>query len=198
MKQAVGAILVVMLIIINIGAYVAINVPAGVKYSNLFGSYVTLAYTGQPTFDGIASNIQHIYQNMQKQFPTDRYDYNTTYNTWTPWGHVYENSLEAQKLYLLDALNRTKYYNSQFNSTSNSSVKLTDTYNLAITNLRNELRCSQTNCRNATQQDGLDWVLRGAWYLNYAPAAYWDGYILIPVDIVLIIIAWLLIASNDY
>ena len=198
MKQQIGTAIVILLIVMNIGAYLTINVPANVRYSNLFGSYATLAYNGQPTFEGIQANLQHIYQTMLSQFPNSIYDYNSTYNTWAPWGHIYENSLSAQQAYLLTAINRTKYYEGQFSS-SNASSKLTDTYNLAIANLRNELQCSAIRCNDSnSQNNGIDWVIRGAWFMNKAPSAYWDFYVLIPIDLILIIIAFWLIASSDY
>jgi hypothetical protein len=186
MRNAIfGYIIWAFIIIVDVCAWLTINVPAGVQYSNLFGSYVTMAYEGQPTFQGIQVNLQHIYNNMNTEFAG--FDYNQTFNSYWGWNHVYENSLQAERDYLVSAMNRTHYYEQEF-SGINSTSQYTDTYNQALTNLRNEMQgCTQVQVtssgstyyeRQCSSTGSLDWALKGAWYLYKAPAAYWDIYYL--------------------
>jgi hypothetical protein len=39
------------------------------------------------------------------------------------------------------------------------------------------------------REGGLDWAIKGAWYLNNAPAAYWLAWWLTPLEIALFIAA---------
>jgi hypothetical protein len=57
-------------------------------------------------------------------------------------------------------------------------VYLEDWYYKSIQNFRDEMK----------RAGGLDWAIRGAWYLNFAPEAYWLPLWLIPLEIILLII----------
>jgi hypothetical protein len=44
------------------------------------------------------------------------------------------------------------------------------------------------------REGGLDWAINGAWYLNFAPAAYWLWWWFIPTEIILVITAFIVTA----
>jgi hypothetical protein len=58
-------------------------------------------------------------------------------------------------------------------------VYLEDWYYKSIQNFRDEMK----------RAGGLDWAIKGTWYLNYAPAAYWLLWWLIPLEIVIATLA---------
>ena len=174
MKKTTVAIvfLFVLIFAIPIAGYLTINVPANVRYQNLFGSHVTLAVEGNPDFSGIKSEVDTVYANMNATFP-DRSLWATTYNNPWPWGRTYDNSLQAEAVYLHHIDLRITFYEQLVNKSGQN--QLSDVYNQAIVNLRNEMKSS----------GGLDWAISGAWYLQYAPLAYWDITYFLIIDIVL-------------
>ena len=183
-----AAFLVISAVAVPIVLYVTVNIPAQVKYQNLMGADATLAVEGPGTFQGIYHYVDALYAQMNATFPQSKFDWNTTYNSGFYWDHTYDNSLSAQAEYLQTSLARITLYEHEYANVS-STGQLTDVYNTAIKNLRSELNAS----------GGIDWVLNGAWYLNYAPLAYWDWfYMLGYAAIAIVLAAVLLVFRPEY
>jgi hypothetical protein len=110
------------------------------------------------------------------------FDYSHTYNTPWYWEQTYDNSLAAQQDYSRQLVNRFDSYIELYNTmvqNMTNPVYLEDWYYKSIQNFRDEMK----------RAGGLDWAINGAWYLNYAPAAYWLPWWLIPLEIVIAILA---------
>jgi len=172
------AILIILIIITPIVAVFAVYLPAQARYNRLFGAHVTMAMD-QATFEGIEDQINTVWQQMNATF--NGYDYTTTYSSPWYWEQNYENSLAAQQDYFKQITRRIDSYQlayTQMALNNTNPILVEDWYDKSINNLRTEMQ----------REGGLDWAIKGAWYLNHAPAAYWLTWWLIPTEIALIII----------
>jgi hypothetical protein len=173
---AVLWILVVALIVI--GVFV-IKLPADAQYNRKFASRVTMAYD-QATFEGMKEQVLILWSEMNETFRG--FDYDHTYCSPWYWEQTYDNSLSAQQDYFKQLTRRLDSYSALYQKMSTNMtnpVYLEDWYSKSIQNFRDEMK----------REGGLDWAISGAWYLNFAPAAYWLLWWLIPPEIVLIIVA---------
>jgi hypothetical protein len=173
---AVLWILVVALIVI--GVFV-IKLPADAQYNRKFASRVTMAYD-QATFEGMKEQVLILWSEMNETFKG--FDYNHTYCSPWYWEQTYDNSLSAQQDYFKQLTRRLDSYSALYQkmlTNMTNPVYLEDWYSKSIQNFRDEMK----------REGGLDWAISGAWYLNFAPAAYWLFWWLIPLEIVLIIVA---------
>jgi len=179
-KLIVFALLVILCIALPIFTMFGIYLPSIAQYNKLFGSHVTMAYD-QATFEGMQTQVLAVWGQMNKTF-TD-YDFATTYNTPWYWEQNYENSLAANRDYfgsLVDRLNQTIKEKEQILAGNKTIlVPYTSWYQQTLEGFRNESK----------REGGLDWAINGAWFLSFAPTAYWLGWWVIPLEIVLIIIA---------
>jgi hypothetical protein len=172
--------IIIALVIVGAGIYIAswlvIKVPADIEYSRKFGSDVTMAYD-QADFVGINQSVTKIWKTMNETFAGK--DYNNVYNTPWFWEQIPEDSMRMQQDYLRRLVVRiTAYQKTWDNAVSNgTSYLLQDWYDNSIRNLRVEMQ----------REGGLDWVINGAWYLNFAPAAYWLPYYLLILWVILLI-----------
>ena len=172
-----AAPLIILLIAIPIIAVFTIHLPATARYNRLFGGHVTMAMD-QATFEGIEDQINIIWNQMNATF--SGYDYNTTYSSPWYWEQNYENTLAAQQDYFRQIVNRINSYKiayQQIAQNNTNPILVEDWYDKSINNLRTEMR----------REGGLDWAIKGAWYLNNAPAAYWLAWWLTPTEIALLL-----------
>lgn len=172
------AIPVILLIITPIVAVFAVYLPAAAQYNRLFAAHVTMAMD-QATFEGIEDQINTLWTQMNTTF--NDYDYNTTYSSPWYWEQNYENSLAAQQDYIHQITRRIDQYQTAYQQMAQNNtnpILVEDWYDKSINNLRKEMQ----------REGGLDWAIKGAWYLNYAPTAYWLTWWLIPLEIALFII----------
>lgn len=172
-------LLIILLIIIPIFAVFAVWLPATAQYNRLFGGHVTMALD-QATFDGVEDQINIVWTQMNTTFTG--YDYTTSYSSPWYWEQNYENSLAAQQDYFRQITNRINSYKQAYHQMSlnnTNPILVEDWYDKSIQNLRTEMN----------REGGLDWAIKGAWYLNNAAAAYWLTWWLVPLEIAISIAA---------
>ena len=160
--------------------YFGIQFPADAAYNRIFRAHVVMAYD-QASFEGIKEQVLILWRNMNETFGTE--DLEHIYNTPWYWEQTYDNSLKAQEDYfrkLIGRIDKQIYEANQILS-GNRTILMpyNQWYQQALDSLREEMR----------REGGLDWAIRGAWYLKHAPLAYWDGWIFTPVETVLILAA---------
>lgn len=167
------------IILTLVWAFVFIKLPADAVYNRKFAAKVTMAYD-QATFEGMKEQVLLLWREMNETF--SGFDYGRTYSTPWYWEQTYDNSLAAQQDYFKQLVRRLESYADLYHkmvSNVTNPVYLEDWYSKSIQNFRNEMK----------REGGLDWALKGAWYLNFAPAVYWLQWWLIPTEIILLIIA---------
>ena len=167
----------VLLIAIPVISVFTIYLPAQAQYNRLFGGHVTMAMD-QATFEGIEDQINTVWNQMNTTF--NGYNYSTTYSSPWYWEQNYENSLAAQQDYFHQLTNRIHSYKQAYQQmamNNTNPILVEDWYDKSIQNLRTEMQ----------REGGLDWAIKGAWYLTHAPATYWLTWWLIPLEIVLLI-----------
>jgi hypothetical protein len=172
-----AAILIALLIAIPIAAVFVVQLPATAQYNRLFGGHVTMAMD-QATFEGIEDQINIIWSQMNATFKD--FDYNQTYSSPWYWEQNYENSLAAQQDYFTQINRRMNSYKlayQQMAQNNTNPILVEDWYDKSINNLRTEMQ----------REGGLDWAIRGAWFITYAPAAYWLMWWLIPLEMALLL-----------
>lgn len=171
-----GIALIVFAIALFVYAVFGIKLPADYYYNSHFGSRVTMAYD-QASFEGTKEQILILWQNMNETFK-DR-NLNETYNTPWWWQQTYDNSLKAQEDYFVRLNKRIddqiKEQQDILEGRKQILVPYNQWYQQALENIRTEMK----------REGGLDWALSGAWYLTFAPSAYWLYWWLIPVEIAL-------------
>ena len=161
------------------------QVPANVEYNTLFGSSVTMATSGAASLTGpgsIQDYVMAVWTQMNQTFAG--YNFATTYNNPWPWGRTPDNTLAKQNEYFR-SLNQTITQQQEWLNEINAgkiSVTTSNPIMTAINVTRNEMQA--TGC--------LDWALAGAWYLHYAPLAYWTFYYTIILLVIFAVLAILL------
>ena len=151
--------------------------PADAAYNRIFKAHVVMAYD-QASFEGIKEQILILWRNMNETFGTE--DLEHIYNTPWYWEQTYDNSLKAQTDYfkkLVDRIDKQIYEANQILS-GNRTILMpyNQWYQQALDALRQEMQ----------REGGLDWAIWGAWYLKYAPLAYWMHILYIPIEIALV------------
>ena len=161
-KLVAVVILIVVAIVGQLAMYFAFNYNADYRYNARYGTYVTIA-TQSPslnrTWNAIITFGNHMYEDWQPS------EFETTYNNQPILdfnaGLIYENSLAAENDYLI-GLNETMP--SRIDAVNRNVVGQTEQG--VLYDLRNEMN----------SYGGLDWAVRGAWYIKYANFAYWSGW----------------------
>jgi len=140
----------------------------------------------QATFEGMRTQVIAVWNQMNKTFAD--FDYIHTYNTPWYWEQNYENSLAANQDYftsLIDRLDQTIKEKEQIIAGNKTiMVPYNSWYQQTLDGFRNESK----------REGGLDWAINGAWYLSFAPTAYWLWWWVIPLEIALVIIAFFALA----
>lgn len=140
----------------------------------------------QASFEGAKEQILIVWQNMNETFK-DR-NLNEVYNTPWWWQQTYDNSLKAQEDYFMRLDKRIddqiKEQQDILEGKKQILIPYNQWYQQALENIRTEMK----------REGGLDWALSGAWYLTFAPLAYWLLWWLIPVELGLWIAGIILIA----
>lgn len=145
--------------------YYAFEVPVDVSYGNTFGAVIQ-----QAEFDAdmphIRQDLVQLENRINQTFP-DVTLWNTTYNSWFPQDHTRDNSLWSNYRYIATVIDRIDYYEGLLHNQSGSSTTLTDLTQQYTNNVRSEM----------ISGGGLDWALKGAWFLQFHPLIYWKGYV---------------------
>ncbi len=175
----VGAALCVLAVLVAVAGVFCIDLPARKAYNDKFGSHVVMAYD-QATFEGVKEQVLILWRQMNETFGTDNLEH--IYNTPWPWKQTYDNSLAAQRDYLARLVERIdkQIYESEEILAGNRTILMpyNQWYQEALDSLREEMQ----------REGGLDWAIRGAWYLHYAPTAYWLYWWLVPLVLFLFIL----------
>lgn len=170
-----GILCVVFIILAIVGPIVMVlcwKVPADVQYGNLFGADVAMATEGATTLTGpnsIQDYVMRIWNNMNATFDTRNFA--AIHNNPWPWGQTKDNTLAKQNEYF-NSLNQSLYTRQAWVDaviSGKSPFSGGDPVQTAINQSRYEMKA----------YGGLDWVINGAWYLTYAPLAYWTMLYLI-------------------
>jgi hypothetical protein len=173
-----------LLIAIPVIAIICIQLPASAQYNRKFASKVVMAYD-QATFEGMKEQVLRLWREMNETFTG--FDYTNTFCSPWYWEQTYDNSLAAQQDYFKQLTRRLDSYSTLYQkmlTNMTNPVYLEDWYYKSIQNFRDEMK----------REGGLDWAINGSWYLNFAPAAYWLWWWLIPLEIILVITALIVTA----
>ena len=177
-KKIVFVLLLIGCIVLPILAVFGIWLPSVASYNRLFGSHVTMAYD-QATFEGMQVQVLAVWGQMNKTFAD--YDFSTTYNTPWYWAQNYENTLAANRDYfgsLVDRLNETIKEKEQILAGNKTiMVPYNSWYQQTLEGFRNESK----------REGGLDWAINGAWFLSFAPTAFWLWWWVIPLETALVV-----------
>jgi hypothetical protein len=163
LKTKLLAIVIIIAIVATAFTYFDINYNADWHYNREFGTYVLVA-TQSSSLNRTWANTLIVWQNMNATF--DQSKFNTTYNVIPVLGLnadlKYENTLAAENDYFqglqnlyIDDLTILKQ-NTGFNSEMN-----------LVYEYRNE----------ANANGGMDWAIKGAYYIQNYPLAYWSWII---------------------
>lgn len=146
--------------------YVAIDIPAGVDYNRAFGSDVTMAVYGATTLTGpesIQDYVNRIWVDMNATF--DMRNAANIYNSGYFWDFIPENTMLKQNSYFQSLNTSINQRQALVDSVIEKGNYFgTDPIQTAINQTRYEMNA----------YGGLDWVIKGAWFLQYAPLAYWS------------------------
>jgi hypothetical protein len=133
----------------------------------------------QATFEGMQTQVLVVWSQMNKTFAD--YDFATTYNTPWYWEQNYENTLAANQGYmrsLVDRLNETIKEKGQILAGNKTiMVPYNSWYQQMLEGFRNESK----------REGGLDWAINGAWFLSFAPTAFWLWWWVIPLETALVV-----------
>lgn len=184
MKHSIGKKLSAISIIFGIAfptaLFFTIVLPTQTQYNRQFGGHVIIAYD-QSTLSGMKQEILLLWKQMNQSFLGDHAQ---IYNSAFYWEQTYDNSLQAEDRYFTQTINRLDNYNAQYETFIKAGtnivlgVPLTDWYDKIVQNMRIEL----------AREGGLDWAIRGAYYLKYSPLTWWFPAIII-LDILTISLA---------
>jgi len=167
---------------------VLIDLPARAYYNKKFGAHVVMAYD-QASFEGVKEQILILWKNMNETFDTSNLE--NIYCTPWYWGQTYDNSLKAQEdyfRYLIERIDKQiKESEDILAGNKTILVPYNQWYQDALDALRTEMQ----------REGGLDWAIRGAWYLTYAPMAYWLKLWVVPLEVFLVLILCLLWMRGD-
>jgi len=173
-RTMVLLVLLVSVFAVPIAALFAINLPAQAQYNKAFGGQVVII-ENQPTTYGMAAQLEKLWVQMNDTFGTT--NQNTTYNSGWYWDYTPDNSIAAESIFFHSELQRLDNYSALYTqyvkagNTTVTGLPINDWYGQVVNESRGEL----TNGGGAgASGHGLDWVINGAWYLKYSPAAYWD------------------------
>lgn len=120
----------------------------------------------QATFEGMKAQLIQLWQQMNTTFKD--YSFDETFNTPWYWQQTYENSLRAQVDYFRQLMFRFDEAITEKNSILAGNKTLlgpySQWYQQTLESLRTEMK----------REGGITWVIKDAWYLNFAPTVFWE------------------------
>ena len=171
-RTTIAIALIIIALLVTILGWLLIEVPANVNYGNAFGADFTMLASGASTLtgpDSMQDYLMRIWNNMNTTFNTA--DFAQIYNNPWPWGQTSDNTMAKQNEWF-NSLNQTIYQQQEWLNeviTGKTSYAGGDPVIYALTQTRQEMNVN----------GGADWVINGAWYLEFAPFAYYLVYFLI-------------------
>lgn len=184
-RIVVGIVTIIALVIFNVVLWFTVAMPANIRYSNEFGSSVTMAYDAA-SLEGIRNEVLEIWNRMNESFDTHNFEH--IYNSPWPWDQVKENSMFYQNRYfsqLIERLDHNIQLLNTLRSNATNPVLINDWQTGVINQTRIEMK----------REGGLDWVIQAAWFLAYAPLAYWCGLIVVIIFIIALLVIVLLVVN---
>jgi len=185
-KITIAVALIIIAVLITVLGWLFIEIPANVKYGNAFGADFVMLTGGASTLtgpDSMQDYLLRIWNNMNTTFNTANFAHIYS-NPW-PWGQTSDNTMAKQNEWF-NSINQTIYQQQEWlNEVVSGKVSYTggDPVIYALSQTRLELNSN----------GGADWVINGAWYLEFAPLAYYLALVLIIFWIVIIVVAFALV-----
>lgn len=156
-----------------------ISLPANAQYNRIFKSKDTMLMD-QATFEGMKVQLDLLWNQMNTTF--SGYNFEFTYNNPWYWLQTYDNSLKAQEDYFRQLRSRFDEAIAEKNVilAGNKTIlgPYSQWYQQTLDSLRAEMK----------REGGVTWVIFGAWYLHFAPLAFWSLYLLLGIDIPILLI----------
>jgi hypothetical protein len=190
--KTLGIVLIVLLIAIPIVSFIGIAIPADTQYNRKFTSHETMAHDSA-SFEKMREQIMIIWNTMNETWSVDKFS--ATWNTWYGPDQTYENSIQATNDYYNGLVSRIDATIVEMHQIEIGNKTILTPYNAYYNDMLDSFR------NETVDKGGLLWAIHGAWYLSFAPAAYWMAWWLIPLMIALGIfgiIAIIIGMSRDY
>lgn len=168
----------ILVIALPIYGIFGIAAPANAQFNNKFLAHETMAHDSA-SFEKMREQIMIIWQNMNETW--DPKDFLTTYNTWWYPDQTYENSLQATNDYFTGLVDRIDATMVEMHQIEVGNKTILTPYNAYYNDMLDSFR------NETVDKGGLLWAINGAWYLTFAPAAYWLIWWLLPLELFLII-----------
>lgn len=185
----VGILLIAIAVPTPFVAYFTVCAPADAQFNRQFTSHETMAHDSA-SFEKMREQIMIIWTNMNSTWNPAQFD--TIYNTWWYPDQTYENSLQATNNYYQGLINRIDATIVEMQMIEVGNRTILTPYNQYYTSMLNSFR-SET-----TTSGGLLWAIHDAWYLHFAPMAYWFFiWAVLPEIIAIVVGAILLLYGND-
>jgi len=173
-KNAIGLVLLAICVGFTVFYYFAYNMSADIAYSNTFGSDIEMIYDAGD-FIGQREGLMRVWNTMNSTWRAE--DFNTTYSSAMPWDRVKSNTIYYTNIYF-----------NQINRTIDNNIRALNEMlrnNTATGVINNwQLKTLNETVQEMKRGGGLAWAIEGAWYLQFAPMAYYWFAILPPVWIV--------------
>ena len=196
MKGKVGGLIIILGLLGMIGfpiaQYFIVSVQADVAYGNAFGGDVTMVYD-QADFMGIKDQINVIWTKMNETWPCidpKCSNQKTIYNSYWQWDKTIDNSIYQENLYFKNLINRLNGYQKQWEQVQSGAVVYTTfDFQKAMDGLRTDMK----------SEGGIDWAIRGAYYLQFYPSAYFAAYYNIAVwvvGVIMMVAGWAILDSD--
>ncbi len=184
--------LIVLAIIVPLYGLFGIAAPASAQFNRKFEAHETMAHDSA-SFEKMREQIMIIWENMNDTWNPE--DFSSIYNTWWYPEQTYENSLQATNDYYAGLIARIDATMEEMHQIEIGNKTILTPYNAYYNDMLDSFR------NETVDKGGLLWAIDGAWYLSFAPAAYWLWWWMIPVEVTLIIVAVLAgfcSGSEDY
>jgi hypothetical protein len=183
MSKAIdGAILFIGILMVIGGGVLAFErgaIEQG-QYQRVIGDYALNA-ADAPTFQQSILFLQKFNDSMNKEGLTA-----DMYNTPWSWEQTPQNSMQFQYSYVGQMIDRANYYINY--TTAQHAGTLTDVYNTALTNFRNEM----------SHNGPLDWVAQNAWMLHKGYYwNYWYAGALISPGLIIVLVGGVIAFGDD-
>jgi hypothetical protein len=191
-----GIILIVVGIMIIPIAYFAIDLQADTAYAKTFkGQNAMIPFAG--SFEDLKGYINIIWVQMNTTFGTANHQ--TIYSTW--WGpdQSYDNSLAATDQWIRNFNTRLDGAIQQWNTMKSNGTTSIYVTGIGMMSANDWYSNQLSTLVNKTEEGGgVCWVIEGAYYKEFYPAAYyqwmWEVPLLLTlwiVGIILVIKAWI-------
>ena len=151
----------------------AIQIPGNIRYYNAFGGQIVITEQ-QPTLTGMVAGLNKIWIQMNDTFGTTNQA--TTYGSGFYWDFTPQNSIASESIFFRAEIQRLDNYSALYNqylkagNMTVTGLPITDWYGQIVNSSHDALK---QGASSSTSGSGLDWAIKGAWYLKFDPLVYW-------------------------